>query len=173
MFTEKYKTIKALFAERFVSHQCQKNTKIEWPKGFGVYVVWENHQSEDNELLYIGMTGKYKKTQTGGYAINSGKFSNRKNRWTPYFFQESNESGNGFFFKHSPKYSNSTVQFDNRFESDAYSIEVCYSKLRIDFFTFSADVEDNFGYTPTLLEAKLLTEFLIENKTLPPANFEI
>jgi hypothetical protein len=170
MFKENYNSIAALFGEKFISQKCEKNTKINWPKGFGVYVVWEMNQSIE-KLIYVGMTGKFKKTQTGGYTINSGKFSNRKNRWTPYFFQESAE--NGFLFKYGPKYSNTTVQFDNRFEVDAYSSDIGYNSLRVDFFVFTSDVDGNLGYTPSLLEAKLLTDYLIENKSLPPANFEI
>jgi len=170
MLIENYNSIAALFGEKFVSHKCEKNISIQWPKGFGVYVVWEINQSNE-KMLYVGMTGKFKKSLQGGYTINGGKFSNRKNRWTPYYFQESLE--NGFSFKYGPKFSNNKLQFDNRFEADAYLAEICYSNLRVDFFAFSAEVEDNFGYTPSLLEAKLLTEYLIKNKSLPPANLEI
>ncbi len=170
MFLESYNSISTLFGEKFISQKCKKNTKIEWPKGFGVYVVWKISSSR-NELIYVGMTGKFKKKDGGGYAINSGKFSNRKNRWTPYLFQEVQEDG--FSFRFGPKYSNSTIQFDNRLELDAYSDSISYENLRVDFFKFSADVDCNCGYTPSLLEAKLLTEYLIETKSLPPANFEI
>lgn len=170
MFKENYDAIAAEFGEEFSSHKCEKNAKIIWPKGFGVYVVWKISSSED-ELIYVGMTGKFKKKVDGGYAINSGKFSNRKNRWTPYLFQEVQEDG--FSFRFGPKYSNSTIQFDNRLELDAYSDSISYENLRVDFFKFSADVDCNCGYTPSLLEAKLLTEYLIETKSLPPANFEI
>jgi hypothetical protein len=169
---ENYKNIALHFKERFITHHCEPYKKIVWPKGFGIYVVWETGKAEDR-LIYIGLTGKFKKTQSGACAINGGRFSNRRYRWTPYFFQESNVGGSEFVFKYGPKYSNNAMQLKNRFEIDAYSNSIVYSELRVDFFLFSDDVHDNYGYTPSLLEAQLLTEYLIENNTLPPANFEI
>ena len=172
MFKKNYKNISSVFQERFITHSCESTTKVVWPKGFGVYVVWEV-SGEDKELIYVGLTGKFKKTKTGGYAINSGRFSNRKNRWTPYFFQESNVVGSEFVFRYGPKYTNSALQLKNKNELDAYSNSINYSKLRVDFFLFSENVRENHGYTPSLLEAQLLTWYLIENNALPPANFEI
>lgn len=169
MINENYNSIKALFGSRFRSQICENNIKIEWPKGFGVYIVWETSSSND-QLIYIGMTGKFKKKKDGLCTINSGKFSNRKNRWTPYLFQETH--ANEFSFKYGPKYNNNSVQLKNRFEEDAYTATISYDDLRVEIFLFSENVEDNFGYTPSLLEAKLLSDYLIKNKTLPPANFE-
>ncbi len=170
MFKENYYAIAAEFGEKFRSHKCEKNVKIDWPKGFGVYVVWKIVLSSE-ELIYVGMTGKFKKKVGGGYAVNSGKFSERKYRWTPYLFQEVQEDG--FSFRYGPRYSNSEIRLENKLELDAYSDSISYDNLRVDFFNFSADVDCNCGYTPSLLEAKLLTEYLIETKSLPPANFEI
>lgn len=172
MFKENYKNISSLFQERFIIHPCESTKKVIWPKGFGVYVVWEVY-GEDKELIYVGLTGKFKKTKTGGYVINSGRFSNRKNRWTPYFFQETNVTGSEFEFKYGPKFTNSAMQLKSKYEIDAYSNSINYSKLRLDFFLFSENVHENHGYTPSLLEAQLLTWYLIENNALPPANFEI
>jgi hypothetical protein len=172
MFKENYKKIALHFQERFITHHGEPYKKVDWPKGFGVYVVWETGKAGDR-LIYIGLTGKFKKIQSGACAINSGRFSNRRYRWTPYFFQESDVSGSAFVFKYGPKYSNNAVQFKSRFETNAYSDSVNYGSLRLDFFVFSENVQENYGYTPSLLEAQLLTDYLIENNQLPPANFEI
>lgn len=172
MLIENYNKISTIFNDRFVVNKCEPKVKVFWPKGFGVYVVWEINDYVD-KLIYVGLTGKFKKTVSNGYAINSGRFVNRKNRWTPYFFQESNAENTEFTFRYGPKYSNSVIQRKMMFESDAYEKSINYSRLRVDFFLFSEDVQNNFGYTPALLEAQILTWYLIENKSLPPANFEI
>lgn len=170
MFIESYNAIAAVFGKKFTSHKCKKNTKIDWPNGFGVYVVWKI-SSSNNELIYVGMTGKIKKDIGGGYAINEGNFSKRKDRYTPYFFQEI--QNDTFSFRFGPKHSKGSIQSKIRLEIDAYSETIPYENLRVDFFTFSSNVEENYGYTPSLLEAELLSKYLIENKSLPPANFEI
>ena len=172
MFKENYEKVALIFQERFITYYGEPFKKIVWPKGFGVYVVWEIGEVEDR-LIYVGLTGKFKKTQTGAYTINSGRFSNRKYRWTPYFFQESDTLGSDFLFKYGPKYKNNTEQLNKRFDNDAYSDCIKYSSLRVDFFLFSENVLENHGYTPSLLEAQLLTHYLIETNSLPPANFEI
>ena len=50
---------------------------------------------------------------------------------------------------------------------DGYSTSIPYEKIRIDFFV----IDDwNDRYTPALVESMLLTSYLKEFKTLPPAN---
>ena len=99
MFLENYNSISALFGEKFISQKCEKNTKIEWPKGFGVYVVWEINQSIE-KLIYVGMTGKFKKTETGGYTINSGNFQIERIGGRHTFFK--NQLKMGFYLNMAP-----------------------------------------------------------------------
>ncbi len=169
MFKDKYNKIANQFKENFKSIECAKSCKIIWPKGFGVYAIWQKDiLDEPNlKLIYIGLTGSYYRIDQNNIELNHGSFKHRARRWTPYFFDEKNKP---FSFKFGPKYSNVNLQGKHKLENDAYKFSLPYDKIQIDFFQFDEDLEKNHEYTPASLEAILLSSYLFENKTLPPAN---
>lgn len=135
---------------------------FDWPAGAGVYVIWK-----EEELLYVGMTGKFKRTNDE-IVLNQGSFEKRSYRWTPYQFCDSpkNESMQ-YHFRFGPRYSNVKKQAGIRYERDAYVHSVGYKSLKIDCFI----VDSNHPkYSPTLLEAEILTKYLKTTGDLPPAN---
>jgi hypothetical protein len=63
------------------------------------------------------------------------------------------------------------LQQQIKFHKDAYSETIFYNEgMIIDFFIFNKEINSNHGYTPALLEAELLSKYLIETNRLPPAN---
>lgn len=44
----------------FTEIDCKKE-KIKWPKKSGVYVIWKNDDNSLDNLIYVGMTGKFKR----------------------------------------------------------------------------------------------------------------
>ena len=57
----------------FTEIDCKKE-KIKWPKKSGVYVIWKNDDSSLDNLIYVGMTGKYKRVSKEEVVFNSGTF---------------------------------------------------------------------------------------------------
>jgi hypothetical protein len=172
MFETKFNEIINLFGNRFITVKCANNQKITWPKGFGVYLVWENKPNEAKRLIYIGMTGKFIRSK-GNISANNGRFSSRKVRWTPYYFSEDSSATAFNEFRYGPKYSNSNTQRINKLEQGAYANSIAYDFLELNFFIFQPNPKDNFSYSPSSLESTLLTAYLLSNNDLPPANNEL
>jgi hypothetical protein len=155
------------FKCNFTEIDCRKE-KIKWPKKSGVYVIWKNDDSSLDNLIYVGMTGKFKRGKEKAI-FNSVTFDKRSERYTPYRFCESIEDGeNQFSFRFGPKGKNQSEQYKIRQKNDAYEEKICYSKLKIHCF----HVSDNHieYYTPELLEKEILTKYLKSSGNLPPAN---
>jgi len=147
-----------------------KTEKIKWPNASGVYLVWKSAFGSIDDLLYIGMTGKFKRNKKNEIVFNSGTFDKRKSRWTPYRFCEDERDGENYFsFKYGPKYK-LKEQGRRKYEPDAYRETIEYSKLTIHCFLISANHND---YTPELLEKEMLTKYLKYTGTLPLANNEL
>jgi hypothetical protein len=167
-----YTKIGVLFEAQFLSIELTSNNSIDWPKGYGVYVIWKNDKSSIGNLLYIGLAGRFKRNSNNEVVLNSGLFSKRKDRWTPYRFCEHENDGElKYSFRYNPRESKTSLQQQIKFHKDAYSETIFYNEgIIIDFFIFNKEINSNHGYTPALLEAELLSKYLIETNTLPPAN---
>lgn len=172
-FIKDYKSLVEEFKSKltFTEIDCKKE-KIKWPKKSGVYVIWKNDDSSLDNLIYVGMTGKFKRDSKGGVVFNSQTFDKRDYRYTPYRFCESIKDGdNRFEFRYGPKGKNGVEQSKIKYQYNAYEKKICYSKLKIHCF----HVSDNHReyYTPELLEKEILTKYLKSSGNLPPANNEL
>ncbi len=139
-----------------------------WPASSGVYVIWEKEDLKENNLIYIGMTGKFLKNSNGELIFNNASFKSRTKRWTPYRFCE-NTSDNEMkhYFRYGPKESKTSLQGQIRYNEDAYKFSIPYTKIEIHCFHINREHPE---YTPVLFESLLLTKFLKSNGVLPPAN---
>ena len=144
--------------------------KINWPKGYGVYTLWDKKISYEN-LIYVGLTGKYKRNKSGKIVINNGSFDKRGMRWTPYRFCDSPKDKDNirFTFRYGPKYSNVTLQGKHKYDEDSYKNTIPYSDLIVATF----NVANSDKYSPAYLETLILTKYLKVDGDLPPANNEL
>jgi len=172
-FIKDYKSLVEEFKSKFYFTEIDcKKEKIKWPQKSGVYVIWKNDDSSLDNLIYVGMTGKYKRVNEDEVVFNSGSFEKRNSRWTPYRFCESVKDGdNRFEFRYGPEESTVKKQSKRKYEVKAYKVSVSYSELKIHCF----HVSDNHReyYTPELLEKEILTKYLKSSGNLPPANNEL
>ena len=170
-FIEFYNTKKQEFIDNnLFTSIIGGNEPIQWPKGGGVYTIWKTGSQNNNELIYIGMTGKFSRPIDGILTFNGGSFRSRANRWTPYRFCENNLDNNTgmiYHFRYGPTEHNVNEQYIIRYLEDAYSHSIPYTNLEIHCFHIGSDHE---YYSPVLLESELLTKFLKINGDLPPAN---
>ena len=172
-FIKDYKSLVEEFKSKFYFTEIDcKKEKIKWSQKSGVYVIWKNDDSSLDNLIYVGMTGKYKRVNKDEVVFNSGSFEKRNSRWTPYRFCESVKDGdNRFEFRYGPEESTVKKQSKRKYEVKAYKVSVSYSELKIHCF----HVSDNHReyYTPELLEKEILTKYLKSSGNLPPANNEL
>lgn len=172
-FIKDYKSLVESFKSRicFTEINCKKE-RIKWPKKSGVYVIWKNNNDSLDNLIYVGMTGKFKRVNAREVVFNSGNFNKRKDRWIPYRFCESVKDGeNRFEFRYGPKESTVKKQSKIKYEVNAYNVSICYTKLKIHCFHISDSYRED--YTPELLEKEILTMYLKRSGNLPPANNEL
>jgi len=167
-FQKIYDTLKLEFLDKHqFTTSTALNNRFNWPDGSGVYTIWEV-DSEVRRLLYIGMCGTFNRDDAGAVSMNKSTFPDRKGRWTPYRFAESEKDGDfRRHFRFGPKEKNTDKQRKIMHENDAYSTSIPYGGISIDFFVID---EWNDRYTPALVESMLLTSYIKEFKTLPPAN---
>ena len=172
-FIKDYKSLVEEFKSKFYFTEIDcKKEEIKWPQKSGVYVIWKNDDSSLDNLIYVGMTGKYKRVNKDEVVFNSGSFEKRNSRWTPYRFCESVKDGdNRFEFRYGPEESTVKKQSKRKYEVKAYKVSVSYSELKIHCF----HVSDNHReyYTPELLEKVILTKYLKSSGNLPPANNQL
>ena len=172
-FIKDYKSLVEEFKSKFYFTEIDcKKEKIKWPQKSGVYVIWKNNDSSLDNLIYVGMTGKYKRVNEDEVVFNSGSFEKRNLRWTPYRFCESVKDGeHQFSCRFGPLESNLDKQSKIKYEENAYMKTIPYSELKIHCF----HVSDNHReyYTPELLEKEILTKYLKSSGNLPPANNEL
>ena len=172
-FIKDYKSLVEEFKSKFYFTEIDcKKEKIKWPQKSGVYVIWKNDDSSLDNLIYVGMTGKYKRVNEDEVVFNSGSFDKRNLRWTPYRFCESVKDGkNQFSFRFGPKESTLAKQSKIKYQDNAYNKTITYSEIKVHCF----HVSDNHReyYTPELLEKEILTKYLKSSGNLPPANNEL
>ena len=129
-FIKYYKSLVEQFKSKVIFSEIDcKKEKIEWPKKSGVYVIWKNDDSSLDNLIYVGMTGKYKRVNEDEVVFNSGSFEKRNLRWTPYRFCESVKDGeHQFSFRFGPLNSNVDKQSKIKYQDNAYSKTIPYSE---------------------------------------------
>ena len=172
-FIKEYNSLVEEFKSKltFTKIDCEKY-RIKWPPKSGVYVVWKDNENSFKNLIYVGMTGKFKRDKkTRRVIFNKGAFNKREYRYTPYRFCESKKDGEKqFSFRYIPKGKNSKEQSKIKYEKEAYEKTIRYSRLIIHCFHVSESHKD---YTPELLEKEILTKYLKSSGELPDANNEL
>lgn len=171
-FIQDYKSLVRIFTSEnnFIEIDCGEK-KIEWPKKSGVYVIWRNTDNSFDNLIYVGMTGKFSRLNDQEVIFNSGDFTKRKARYTPYKFCESPKDADYLFsFRYGPLEKNSSKQQKIQYQDNAYRNTIPYREILIHCFLIS---EDHKEYTPELLEKLILTKYLKSSDNLPPANNEL
>lgn len=171
-FLEKYDLLKKDFLDtKLFTRIIGGKNKIVWPESSGVYVIWRNDSNSIDNLIYIGMTGKYSRNKENDkVSFNKALFKSRQGRSTPYrFCQSKKDKGNKyeFYFRYGPDISNVDKQSKIKYDLDAYKASIPYTELEIHCFHLNDDHEE---YTPILLESILLTKYIKSKGTLPPAN---
>ena len=171
-FIQEYNPLKQAFINEGLFTEIKgANKNIPWPESCGVYAVWKKNSEDPKNLIYVGMTGKFSR-KNGQVIFNNASFIKRENRYTPYRFCQSEEDTVWkYFFRYGPKMSKGNEQAKIKYEDDAYANSISYSDLIIHCFEVNADHRE---YSPSLLEALILTKFMKENNNdLPPANNEL
>ena len=171
MFNEFFRKLQKEFRETDGYNEIRNaQSKIPWGEGYGVYTLWENKIDVEN-LIYVGLTGKYKRTGQGKAQLNDGNFKKRSFRYTPYRFCESKKDREDlrFSFRYGPKYTTSREQEKHKYDVDAYHKKIPYNELVI----VTLDLTGNTKYSPALLESLILTRYLEETGDLPRANNEL
>tara|TARA_B100000963_G_scaffold328132_1_gene316413 strand:+ start:701 stop:1219 length:519 start_codon:yes stop_codon:yes gene_type:complete len=151
--------------ESFYFFTPGKNNII-WPDGYGIYTIWENTMTYKN-LIYVGLTGTFKRNKDGKISLNKSTFKNRSSRYSPYRFCESDKDKKYLHtFRWGPKYKDLNNQSINKHKEDAYNETISYDNLGIAIF----DLSKLHNYTPASLESLILTNYFREAGDLPPAN---
>lgn len=162
-----YREYEELFGEK-----CKKlegaNVSFNWPKGSGVYVVWNGKPNLPANIIYIGMTGKFSRNTDNTILFNGQQFIDQMLRWTPYRFCESLRDGEyRYSLRFGPKYSGVAEQGKHKYDPNAYRHNIPYRNLHIDCFIIN---NDHPTLTPIAFKTILLTKYLKEFGDLPPAN---
>jgi len=155
-FNTWYDGLRGLFLSK--SRFFTTTNKIIWPAGSGVYVIW-NGPIDCKELLYIGMTGTYRRPKDVGAPVINREprgFAARVNRWTPYCFFDDN-------FSYGPVFSGNKKPIGNN--QTNYRETIPISEITIDFFVCGTD-----SVAPAFLESLLLQVYMNHRKDIPPAN---
>ena len=170
-FNEFFQKLLSEFRAEKALHEIQSPAgRIKWPPSFGVYTLFDEEVNYE-KLLYVGITGKYKRQTDGSIKINSATFKHRAYRWTPYRFCDSlkDDEDLRFSFRYGPKYSDVNQQAKIKYQRDAYEFTIPYENLTI--LTF--DLLDNRKYSPAFLETLILNKYWTVNGQLPPANKQL
>lgn len=172
-FIRDYKSLIQQFRSKFNFTEIDcKSERIKWPKKSGVYVIWKKDSNSLDNLIYVGMTGKFKRVSERKIKFNSRTFNQRNGRSSPYRFCESVKDGlHQFSFRFGPKESNLDKQSKIKYKDNAYNKTIPYPELIIHCFHVSDDHRE--FYTPELLEKEILTKYLKSSGNLPPANNEL
>lgn len=140
--------------------------KADWPKGSGVYVVRLRSNAAPSGILYIGKTGKFKATAPGKVELNSGSLEQRLQRSTPYCFQRKGPYEN--HFEYGPNFG--VNQITKESHKARYQQHLPLGEIEVVTFS-TAGIETEIS--PAFLESLLLTAYLANEDSLPPANQEL
>jgi len=167
-FIERYTQIRRIFeqADRFKAfsgeiHGCKN---LPWPDGVGVYVLWMKERQDPSDVIYIGMTGKYKRADDGTASLADKKrgFRERGTRYHPYSFTSDGPWKDHYEF--APRHS--LTEIKKAPPEDRYSEHIPIKQMSIDCFI----IDQAMVIAPTYLESLLLQIYLSFGKELPIAN---
>jgi len=156
-FTSVYSLAKSHYTSinQFLKLESEKCQDLCWPSAPGVYVVWSQIGDED-EVIYIGMTGKFSKE---GLMSATQGLKHRINRWTPYTFSSDRDQ-----FSFDPLYEKGESR--NKPPALGYEVNFDIRDIRVECFAFDRDSK----VAPSFLEALFLQSFLFEFGRLPAGN---
>lgn len=167
-YTGQYMQISSIFeqANRFKafsgeSHGCRN---LPWPDGVGVYVLWLKERQYPSHVIYIGMTGKYKR-ESDGTAVLADKqkgFRERGERSHPYSFTSDGPWANHYEYD-TPHSLNDIRKVP---PEDRYNEHIPIKEMSIDCFI----IRPEMMIAPTYLESLLLQIYLLFEGRLPRAN---
>jgi hypothetical protein len=125
-------------------------------------------------LLYVGKLGSYISVDGEGLR-RKGAFKDLSDFCEPLRFSDGVEDEESM--KHrlrlGPKWSSKEEQYNKRFKKEAYGVSLDYSSIGLDFFQFTGNIKQDLKYTPALLEAEIVTRYLLDAHKLPPVNTEL
>lgn len=136
-------------------------SQLDWPDGIGVYVI---RKLNFEDIIYVGMTGKVKRTQEGQVLLEDKKngFKSRRSRWYPYCFTEE-----GIFKDHFEFGPNFGVnELKNEPKAQRYKYHIPFDEIAVDCFILGNESK----CTPTFLEGFILQNYFFQKETLPMAN---
>ncbi len=166
-FTLLYASTCSLFKDISAFDSIKGNTykDLEWPKGVGVYAIWETKTKGD--LLYIGMTGKIKKHPNGKTQLSELKngFSKRGLRYHPYSFTQKGPFRD--YFEYAPKHSLKSIQKAPL--EDRYAAHIPLKDMKVDCF----QIPQRLQLAPSFLEVLLLQSYFSTYYSLPIANNQL
>lgn len=160
-----YKVVRDVFNQRGRLHQCN-GVNPNWPKSSGVYCIWRrtSGNSDDRDLLYVGIAGKIKRhANLVGIANPQKQFPQRKSRWTPYLFDGSSIPG---YFWWGPKHGMPKPPNGNF--NEHYKNRAPLNEIEIDCFICTEKC-----ISPRAIESLILQAFYECRADLPPANNEL
>ena len=142
-----------------------EDLETKWPKGVGVYAIWETKTKGD--LLYIGMTGKIKKHPNGKTQLSELKngFSKRGLRYHPYSFTQKGPFRD--YFEYAPKHSLKSIQKAPL--EDRYAAHIPLKDMKVDCF----QIPQRLQLAPSFLEVLLLQSYFSSYNSLPIANNQL
>jgi hypothetical protein len=140
--------------------------KTSWPKGKGVYIVWESPKSIPDSLVYVGSTGKFKQKETSELKLNDGCLSKRPERWHPYCFQS--QGLNAGHFEYDPMFGVNVIK--KKDHKERYRRQIPLASIKVGCFELSG-IERHVS--PALLEALILQNHVAIHNRLPPANNQL
>ena len=154
----------ALFS---ISGDKYEELEKQWPRGVGVYAVWRVSSENNDELLYIGMTGKIKKNFESNTKLLEPEngFSKRALRYHPYSFTKNGPNKN--HFEYGPKFPIQKIKKVH--PEKRYSSKIPLCNIRVDCFKIS----DHLKLAPSFLEALLLQEYFNKYNFLPKGNNQL
>ena len=140
-----------------MGHSC---SDLPWPDGVGVYVVRQN----PDQVIYIGMTGKFKRESDGAAVLDDNKngFRSRATRYHPYSFTREGTYKDHFEF--APLHP--LAEIKEAPPKERYAEHFPIKDLSIDCFVLGRESR----IAPAFLEALLLQYYIEFEGRLPVAN---
>lgn len=151
----------SLFSQKNRFFRYKPGGNQAWPAGRGVYVV--RQISTGDSILYIGMTGRFKRNGDESVTMRGGVLADREARWHPYSFTKEGPYQN--YFEYGPNYSVNVLL--TKAAEGRYRHHVPFVDIVVDCFVTDGVERE---VSPAFLETLILQMYMREFGTLPPAN---
>lgn len=157
-------SVTGLFSRKNRFFRYQPGGTQAWPAGRGVYVI--RQISTGDSIVYIGMTGRFKRNNDNSVTMQGGVLAKRELRWHPYSFTTKGTYKEHFEF--GPNYSVNILQ--SKPEESRYRCRIPFSDIIIECYLTDGIEEE---VSPAFLETLLLQIYMRMFRTLPPANNQL